>query len=62
MLFAHGVLNAVTQTIAWSVIFYLASAGASSGDLTVSEVLPLETRAIAVRSEGLSWGSHVTRG
>ena len=47
-LFMIGVLNAVTQTIAWSVIFFFASAGASSAYLTVSEVFPLETRAMAI--------------
>ncbi len=48
VMFLHGMLNAVTQTIAWSVIFFFASAGASSAYLTVSEVFPLETRAIAI--------------
>ncbi len=47
-LFTIGVLNAVTQTIAWSIIFFFASAGASSAYLTVSEVFPLETRALAI--------------
>ena len=47
-LFLQGVLDAVTQTICWSVIFFFASAGASSAYLTVSEVFPLETRALAI--------------
>jgi MFS family permease len=47
-LFYLGALNAVTQTIAWSIIFFFASAGASSGYLTVSEVFPLEIRAMAI--------------
>jgi MFS family permease len=47
-LFTQGVLNAVTQTICWSVIFFFASAGASAAYLTVSEVFPLETRALAI--------------
>jgi hypothetical protein len=47
-LFKAGVLNAVTQTIAWSVIFFFASAGASAGYLTVSEIFPLEVRAKAI--------------
>ena len=34
-------LNATTQTIAWVVIFFFASAGASAGYLTASEVFPL---------------------
>src|SRR5437868_11752446 len=47
-LFLQGALNAVTQTICWSIIFFFASAGASSAYLTVSEVFPLEIRALAV--------------
>ena len=41
-------LNAVTQTIAWCVIFFFASAGASAAYLTVSEIFPLEVRAQAI--------------
>ena len=41
-------LNALTQTIAWVIIFFFASAGASSAYLTVSEVFPLEIRAMAI--------------
>ncbi|TMC94163.1 MAG: MFS transporter [Chloroflexi bacterium] len=47
-LFLRGVLNATTQTICWSIIFFFASAGASSAYLTVSEVFPLEVRANAI--------------
>jgi MFS family permease len=47
-LFYAGVLNAVTQTIAWCVIFFFASAGASAAYLTVSEIFPLEVRAKAI--------------
>ena len=47
-LFVQGALNAVTQTICWSIIFFFASAGASSAYLTVSEVFPLEVRALAI--------------
>jgi MFS family permease len=47
-LFRAGVLGAVTQTIAWCVIFFFASAGASAAYLTVSEVFPLEVRAQAI--------------
>jgi MFS family permease len=47
-LFKSGVLNATTQTLAWSVIFFFASAGASAGYLTVSEIFPLEVRAKAI--------------
>lgn len=47
-LFDHGVLTATTQTIAWVVIFFFASAGASAAYLTVSEIFPMETRALAI--------------
>jgi MFS family permease len=47
-LFYLGVLNALTQTIAWVIIFFFASAGVSSAYLTVSEVFPLEIRAMAI--------------
>jgi len=47
-LFNAGLLNAVTQTIAWCVIFFFASAGASAAYLTVSEIFPLEVRAMAI--------------
>ncbi|MGX5657034.1 MFS transporter [Geodermatophilus nigrescens] len=47
-LFQAGALNAYTQTIAWSVIFFFASAGASSAYLTVSEIFPMEVRAKAI--------------
>ena len=47
-LFKDGDLNATTQTLAWAVIFFFASAGASAGYLTASEVFPLEVRAKAI--------------
>jgi MFS family permease len=47
-LFKAGDLNATTQTLAWTVIFFFASAGASAGYLTASEVFPLEVRAKAI--------------
>jgi MFS family permease len=47
-LFQQGYLTGVTQTIAWSIIFFFASAAASSAYLTVSETFPLEIRAIAI--------------
>ncbi|MBI1182168.1 MAG: MFS transporter [Alphaproteobacteria bacterium] len=47
-MFAQGLLSAVTLTALWSVIFFFASAAASSAYLTVSEVFPLETRALAI--------------
>src|SRR5829696_2014604 len=48
LLFQAGTLTATTQTIAWCVIFFFASAGASSAYLTVSEIFPMETRAMAI--------------
>jgi MFS family permease len=48
VLFRDGSLNATTQTIAWSIVFFFASAGASAAYLTVSEVFPMETRAMAI--------------
>jgi len=47
-LFAIGALSAAGQTIAWMVIFFFASAAASSSYLTVSEIFPLEIRALAI--------------
>jgi MFS family permease len=47
-LFKAGMLSASTQTLCWVVIFFFASAGASAGYLTVSEVFPLEVRAKAI--------------
>ncbi len=47
-LFARGALTATTQTILWSVMFFFASPAASSAYLTVSEIFPLEMRALAI--------------
>ena len=47
-LFHAGLLTAQTQTLAWTVIFFIASAAASSAYLTVSEIFPLEIRAVAI--------------
>jgi MFS family permease len=49
-LFWQGAFTAVTQTLAWSAIFFFASAGASAAYLTVSEIFPLEIRAMAIAS------------
>jgi MFS family permease len=46
--FAIGVLSATGQTIACMVIFFFASAAASSAYLTVGETFPLEVRALAI--------------
>jgi MFS family permease len=45
---AHGWLNATTQTIMWCVVFFVASAAASSAYLTVSELFPVELRGMAI--------------
>jgi MFS family permease len=47
-LFQAGMLTAQTQTVAWTIIFFVASAAASSAYLTVSEIFPLEIRALAI--------------
>ena len=47
-LFARGWLDATEQTLAWTVIFFFASAAASSAYLTVGETFPLEVRAVAI--------------
>jgi MFS family permease len=47
-LFKIGALTATTQTALWTVIFFIASAAASSGYLTVSEIFPMELRSQAI--------------
>jgi MFS family permease len=47
-LFDRGSLNATTMTACWCVVLFFASAGASSAYLTVSEVFPMETRAMSI--------------
>jgi MFS family permease len=47
-LFNQQVLSATTLTICWSICFFFASAGASAAYLTVSEIFPMETRAMAI--------------
>jgi MFS family permease len=47
-LFYLDILTAVTQTILWCIIFFFASAAASAGYLTVSEIFPMEIRAMAI--------------
>jgi MFS family permease len=48
VLFGLDRLTAVTQTVAWFIIFFFASPAASSAYLTASEIFPLETRALAI--------------
>ncbi|HWK17443.1 MAG TPA: MFS transporter [Solirubrobacteraceae bacterium] len=40
--------TAATLTACWSVVFFFASAGVSAAYLTVSEIFPLETRALCI--------------
>ncbi|MEV1050221.1 MFS transporter [Streptomyces sp. NPDC049887] len=47
-LFDTGRLDATTMTACWCVVLFFASAGASSAYLTVSEIFPMETRAMAI--------------
>jgi MFS family permease len=47
-LFVAGALNATTQTLAWMLVFFVASAAASSAYLTVSELFPVELRGMAI--------------
>jgi MFS family permease len=48
VLFSNGSLTATTLTALWCVVFFFASAGASAAYLTVSEIFPMETRAMAI--------------
>jgi MFS family permease len=47
-LFAIDALTVATLTALWTAIFFIASPAASSAYLTVSEIFPLETRALAI--------------
>lgn len=47
-LFGGGHLDAATLTACWCLVLFFASAGASSAYLTVSEIFPMETRAMAI--------------
>jgi MFS family permease len=47
-LFSKNLLSASELTIAWMIVFFFASAAASSAYLTVSEIFPLELRALAI--------------
>jgi len=48
LLFKADVLTAGTHTLLWCISFFFASAGASAGYLTVSEIFPLEVRGQAI--------------
>jgi MFS family permease len=47
-LFARDIVSVQMLTTAWMIIFFFASAAASSAYLTVSEIFPLEIRALAI--------------
>ena len=47
-LFERGQISATEQTAGWSIVFFFASAAASSAYLTVSEMFPVEIRAMAI--------------
>jgi MFS family permease len=47
-MFHAGHLDATTQTVMWSIVFFFASAAASSAYLTVGECFPLEIRALTI--------------
>jgi MFS family permease len=47
-MFSQNWLNATTQTVAWSIIYFFASSAVSSAYLTVSEIFPLEIRGLAI--------------
>ena len=46
--FAKGWLTAETQTLLWCLVFFVASAAASSAYLTVGELFPVHMRAMAI--------------
>ena len=46
--FATGAVGPVGLSLCWSAIFFVASAAASSAYLTVSEIFPVEMRAISI--------------
>ncbi len=47
-LFSQNLLSAPELTAAWMIVFFFASAAACSAYLTVSEIFPLEIRALAI--------------
>jgi len=47
-LFSRELLGATGLAVCWSSIFFVASAAASSAYLTVSEIFPVEMRAVSI--------------
>jgi hypothetical protein len=64
-LFYIDILTAATQTTLWCIVFFFASAAASAGHLTVSEIFPMEIRATPLtaieEATGKSAASSATR-
>lgn len=52
VMFGLGTLSAWTQTLVWMLIFFFASAAASSAYLTASEIFLLEMRGLAIAVDG----------
>jgi MFS family permease len=48
LLFRAGLLSATTQAVAFSLVFFFGSAAASAAYLSVSELFPIELRALAI--------------
>jgi len=48
LLLQRQVLTATTLTVCWTIVFFFASAAASSAYLTVSEIFPVEIRALSI--------------
>lgn len=48
ILFDAHLLDGTWLTVCWMIVFFFASAGASAAYLTVSEIFPLETRAMSI--------------
>jgi MFS family permease len=48
LLFQAGLLDATSLTVGWVLVFFFASAAASAAYLTVSEIFPMEIRAMAI--------------
>jgi MFS family permease len=46
--FERDWLSALTQTVGWMIVFFVASPAASAAYLTVSETFPIEMRALAI--------------
>ena len=63
LLFSRNAISAMQKTMLWTLIFFFASAAATSAYLTVSEIFPLETRGIAIAlfcAIGTGFGGVVT--